>query len=156
MDGVHSPSWFRQLSGFACPLQDECHTDGKTIPHFEDREAFARHIETNHKAYVEAAFRSTADAVEAWSQPEGCCPLCKDSFVLDDVQDPAKQMARHIGNHFKSTVFRLRLLPYGDDETEDVDSKAVTNMEADRSLRSDDIDNMSLNFDFEFPQLLQI
>jgi hypothetical protein len=147
MDSVHSPNWFRQLSGFACPLQTECHTDGKTIPHFEDPEAFARHIETNHKAYAEAEFRSTADAVEAWSRPAGCCPLCKNSFVLGDVQDRAQQMARHIANHLKSVAFRHRLLPYGDVGIEDLDSKWVSNMAADGSLRSDDLDDMSLNFD---------
>jgi hypothetical protein len=140
MDSVHSPSWFTQISGFEC---HECHTDGKTIPHFEDPEAFARHIETNHKAYVEAESWSIADAVAAWSQPECYCPLCNIIFVLD----PAQKMARHIANHLKSTAFGLRLLPYGDDEIEDVDSKSVTNMEASRSLHSDDLDDMSLNFD---------
>jgi len=139
MDSVHSPNWFRQLSGFACPLQDECPTDGKTIPHFEDPEAFSRHIETNHKAYV-------ADAVEAWSEPEDRCPLCKYSFVLDDdVQDPAQQMARHIANHLSSTAFRL--LPHGRREIEEVDSKSGSEMAADGSLRSDDLNDMSLNFD---------
>ena len=148
MDSVHSPNWFRQLSGFACPLPDECRTDGKTIPHLEDPEAFARHIETNHKTYIETIGGSTADAMEAWSQPEGCCPLCKNSFVLDDVQDPAPQMARHIANHLKSTAFQPSLLPYDDNETEGVDSKSVTKMETDHILRSDflGLDDISLNF----------
>ena len=79
--------------------------------------------------------------------PKRLLPALQEYLRPRRCTGPAQQMARHIASHLKSTAFGLRLLPYGDDETEDVDSKSVASMEASRSLRSDDLDDMSLNFD---------
>ncbi|KAE8440464.1 hypothetical protein EG329_007584 [Mollisiaceae sp. DMI_Dod_QoI] len=159
MNSVHSPSWFRQLRGFVCPLRDECRIDGKTIPPFEDPGALARHIEINHKVYGEAVFKSPADAVESSSQSEDICPLCEDFpslcedfFVLQAIQDPDQRMARHIAEHLKSAAFRL--LPYDDSGIEDLDSTStsIVRLEVDvqtSSLCSDALDDVSLNFGFD-------